>query len=439
MTRKKTNHIFVMSLLLGMALPGCTAAGGSAKCEVGELVSCVCSDGALGQAECQADQKKGDCVCADAGDALSDADPPQDASVDVGVDGEAVDVPNDDTPPALDTSVEDLGEGDVSVEDMAVADLGIDGSVTDTNLADTSSEDASSEDTATEDVTLPEDIIAPPPVDCANLPEGPFELVKLQGPMASEDLDFDMEGNVVGSNDKAIFRSGYNESPKVFVPDMKFRAGMRFLPNGHLVVCDNQKGQIVRIDTEGNKFPLMVGLSYPNGITVDMEGWVYFTEHDGNKVWRVHPFTGESTLLTNKISNPNGLTFSPDYSTLYIGGFNGGKTIWAMSISANGTPGKLVPWSNVGTGWHDGMATDICGNVYIADYNQTAIYRISPDGQTKTLIIDGTTVSGAYLPNMKWGSGIGGWSKTKLYLPDGWNKGVFEVDVGVPGAPTPYP
>ena len=43
---------------------------------------------------------------------------------------------------------------------------------------------------------------------------------------------------------------------------------------------------------------------------------------------------------------------------------------------------KLVSWSTgVGTGWHDGLAVDACGNVYMCDYNVTAIYRITPDGR----------------------------------------------------------
>jgi len=86
----------------------------------------------------------------------------------------------------------------------------------------------------------------------------------------------------------------------------------------------------------------------------------------------------------------------------------------------------------------DGIAVDICGNVYVADYGATIIYRITPDGQTVDKVIDGSD-QGAYLPNMQWGSGVGGWSKTHMYLPDGWKKGVFEVELGIPGAPVPYP
>ena len=54
-----------------------------------------------------------------------------------------------------------------------------------------------------------------------------------------------------------------------------------------------------------------------------------------------------------------------------------------------------LPWKDgpllltIGTGWLDGMATDACGNIYIADYGATIIYRISPDGQTKDKVISG--------------------------------------------------
>ena len=421
------------SLLLALVLIGCSPSGGdkNGDCQADTTVSCACENGEVGTALCLESGEPGDCACES--DTVSDT-----VAADTSTDAGNTDTTISDTSSDVDDTSEpqDVGE-DAAAEDADVEPL------EDTWVEDTQTEDTGSEDVGIDLIsppdTTPVDVVEPPPFDCENIPEGPFELVKLEGPMASEDLDFDLEGNVLGSNDKAIFKSGYNQGPKVFVPEMKFRAGMRFLPSGQLVICDNEKGQLVRIDVDGNKFPFMVGLSYPNGLIVDMKGWVYFTEHDANKVWRVHPYTGEHTLITNKITNPNGLTFSPDYKTLYIGGFNGGKTIYAMSISEDGVPGKLVAWAKVGTGWHDGMATDVCGNVYIADYQQTVIYRISPDGKEASVVIDGSKIQGAYLPNLKWGSGVGGWSKTKAYLPDGWNKGVFEVDLGVPGAKVPYP
>jgi hypothetical protein len=360
--------------------------------------------------------------CAD--DATSTA-PGPDSAEDAVVDSQAVppsDVTTDAGPPRTTDTQDDVSpQGDVA--------------------------EAADDTEATVDIEIePEpDIVeptepGPPAIDCAAIPEGPFELVKLDGPMASEDLAFDREGHLIGSNDNAIFKSLYNSQPQVFVPNISFRAGLRYLPSGQLIVCNNHTGELIRIDPEGTQHVVLSGLSYPNGIIIDLNGWIYFSEHDNNQVRRVHPYTGEYTVLTDEVSSPNGLTFSPDYSTLYIGGFNGSGVVYAMSISPDGTPGKLVPWAtDVGTGWLDGMATDACGNVYIADYGATVIYRISPDGQDVDKVISGAGISNAYLPNMQWGSGVGGWDPLSLYLPDGWNKGVFEVQIGVPSAPVPYP
>ncbi len=278
------------------------------------------------------------------------------------------------------------------------------------------------------------------PYDCDNLPSGPFQLTKLNGPLASEDLAFDNAGHLVAGNDTAIFKSPHDGPPQLFVPNMDFRAGLRYLPSGHLVVADNHKGELVRIDPDGVKHSVMTGLAYPNGLEVDLDGWVYLSEHSADVVWRVDPFSGAATIITDRISAPNGLSFSPDYRTLYIDGFDGDPTIWAVSIAPDGTPGRLVAWATgVGAGLHDGMAVDACGNVYVADYEETTIYRVSADGQQVEAIIDGVGLPGAYLPNMQWGSGIGGFDRYSLYLPDGWNKGVFEAHIGVPSKPVPYP
>jgi hypothetical protein len=82
------------------------------------------------------------------------------------------------------------------------------------------------------------------------------------------------------------------------------------------------------------------------------------------------------------------------------------------------------------------MAVDACGNVYVCDYGASIVYRIKSDASEIELLIAG---SGAYLPNLQWGSGLGGFKEDSLYLPDGWTHEVFEVDIGVPGKPRVYP
>lgn len=379
---------------------------------------------------------------------------------DAAVAADVATVPSD-TPPSpidarpdaspVDVAVPDVAGADTGRLDVAVepdipgvpdsVDVGIDGGheVSDEVVDDVPVADAPLADEGPAADVGPE---VPPldPYDCENLPQGPFQLTKLNGPLASEDLAFDMAGNLVAGNDTAIFKSPKGGPPQLFVPNMHFRAGLRYLPSGHLIVADNNKGELVRIDPDGVRHPVMTGLAYPNGLEVDLAGWVYFSEHSADVVWRVNPFDGTATVVTDRISTPNGLSFSPDYRTLYIDAFDGDPTIWAVSIAPDGTPGRVVAWATgVGEGYHDGMAVDACGNVYVADYGETVIYRVSADGQTVEPVIDGVGFEGAYLPNMQWGSGFGGYDRQSLYLPDGWNKGVFEVQIGVPSKPAAYP
>jgi len=309
-----------------------------------------------------------------------------------------------------------------------VADAGGDA----TPPADAAPPDADPPDAAPPDA-------APLLYDCEDLPPGPFTLKRLSGDMtASEDLAFDAEGNLVGSNDSTIFKSTYDGS-RSFFASLNFRAGLRFSADGDLMVNDDTNGRLVRIDSEGTKHTVVSGLSYPNGMTVGKDGYVYVTEQNAGRVRRIHPITGDFTIVAEGIEEPNGVTFNEDYTALYIGGFSGVGTVYKLPIDAEGNPGELQEWAtDVGSGWLDGMSVDACGNVYICDYGETIIYRISPDGVTKTPIIiagDGFT----YLPNLQWGSGMGGWDEMKLYIPDGWTHDVFEVDLGVPGKSRVYP
>jgi MYXO-CTERM domain-containing protein len=279
-----------------------------------------------------------------------------------------------------------------------------------------------------------------PEFNCHAIPEGPFKLQKMPGVIASEDLAFDGKGYLVGSNNKAIFKSDPAGNSHIFSPNLKFRSGLAMLPSGWLVVNDNDLGRLVKVDPDGVQYTLLNGLKYPNGITIDMQGYIYVTEHDAHRVLRVHSYTGEYTVLTEEIGNPNGIAFNTDYTGLFIGTF-GGSWVYYMSISPSGAPGKLIKWGDMTDtpGLLDGIAVDYCGNVYVCEYGETEIYRFTPDGQKREKIVDATEL-GTYLPNLRFGGGPG-WSSTSLYSPDGWKPedGVWRIDIGVPAPLLPFP
>jgi len=250
---------------------------------------------------------------------------------------------------------------------------------------------------------------------------------------------FDGKGHLVGSDNQAIYKSTPEGVTKLFSPNIEFRAGLAYLPNGWLIVCDNELNRLVKISPKGIQYTLLQGLSYPNGIAIDMKGFIYVTEHDANRVIRVHSYSGEYTVLTEQISNPNGLAFNAAYDELFIGTFGGGW-VYKLSISGDGTPGKLIKWGDMThtQGLLDGIGVDICGNVYVCEYGSTDLWRFPPDGKNPVKILD-SDPGVTYLPNLRWGRGPG-WDKNSIYLPDGWKMfGAWRIDIGVPSVPLPFP
>jgi gluconolactonase len=96
-------------------------------------------------------------------------------------------------------------------------------------------------------------------------------------------------------------------------------------------------------------------LNSPNDLVVDRAGNLYFTDppfglselmmDDPNKelpfqgVYRVNTY-GELTLLTDAVTRPNGLAFSPDEETLYVANTGENHAVWyAFPVNADGTLG----------------------------------------------------------------------------------------------------
>lgn len=298
----------------------------------------------------------------------------------------------------------------------------------------TSSSSTGGESTSTGDDTTGS------PIDCGALPMGPLPFTVKSGIAASEDLAFDHEGNLIGVEDGNLFKTPFDGPPVLWVPAVGgFVAGLRMTSNGVLVGADNTSATIFRVDP-GNNFKEMVlgGLEYANGLEVDMDGYLYAAEQGGNRVRRIDPATGQFTIVAEGLNSANGLSFSPDYKTLYVGSFGGG-TITAIKMADDMQTGTPEPFaSSVGGGALDGMVVDACGNVYVCEFGPATIWKISPDGLSKTPHIELGMYTG-WIPNMQFGSGVGGWDPDTLYVLDFSQDRVFEVPMGVGDKPRGYP
>lgn len=278
------------------------------------------------------------------------------------------------------------------------------------------------------------------PIDCAALPQGPLPYTIKPGVKATEDLAFDDAGNLVGAKDGNLFRTPFEDAAGLWIPNAGgFIAGLRMTAKGVLVFADSSSSTLFRVDP-GNDFKEMVvsGLDYPNGVEVDLEGFVYVAEQNASRVRRVDPATGQFSILAEGLNNANGLSFSPDYRTLYVGSFGGG-TITALHLKADMTVEGVSPFmSGIGGGALDGMAVDECGNVYVCEFVAGTVWRITPDGVSLTPLVE-LGEDSTWIPNMQWGSGLGGWDSETLYVLDISMDRVFAVPVGVGDKPRAYP
>ena len=117
---------------------------------------------------------------------------------------------------------------------------------------------------------------------------------------------------------------------------------------------------------------------------------------------------------------------------MYVGSIMDGGAVYEIDLDANYDPvGNPRLFASTPGSWHDGVAVDICSNVYIAEYNNRAMYRISPGGAVSTLFIPGNL--SLYGHGVVFGNGQGRFSETALYIPQPYNGNtVAEVEIGVP-------
>jgi len=189
---------------------------------------------------------------------------------------------------------------------------------------------------------------------------------------------------------------------------------------GRLIACQHGDRRVAR--WEKDKFVTVADkyegkrFNSPNDVVVKSNGDIYFTDppyglpkniDDPTKeipfqgVYRVAG--GKVTLLTDEITRPNGLAFSPDEKTLYVASSDPKKAIWmAYPIKDDGTLGAgrvffdATAMQTGKKGLPDGMKVDKEGNLWAT--GPGGIFIISPAGKHL-----GTLATGQATANCAWG------------------------------------
>ena len=163
---------------------------------------------------------------------------------------------------------------------------------------------------------------------------------------------------------------------------------------GRVISCLTRARAVVRYEHDGSQTVIADSydgkkLTSPNDVVVKSDGSIWFTDPDygwlvaefghseppeqhRNRVYRVAPDTLEVTIASEDFDKPNGICFSPDERTLYIGdtGMTHGAfrphRLMAFDVEADGrTLSNPRLFADINPWVPDGFRCDVDGNVYV--------------------------------------------------------------------------
>jgi gluconolactonase len=167
------------------------------------------------------------------------------------------------------------------------------------------------------------------------------------------------------------YKVGLDGKLSVFLSDTKKSNGQSFGPDGRLYAVATGAEQVVAYGAGGTPSVIAEGFR-GNDLAVRHDGALYVTNPgtEPGKVWFVSP-KGEKKVADTGLKFPNGVTFSPDQSLLYVAE---SRTHWVYSYQVQ-PDGMLahkqkyfhlhVPDSADDAG-ADGMRVDRDGRLYVA-------------------------------------------------------------------------
>jgi len=175
----------------------------------------------------------------------------------------------------------------------------------------------------------------------------------------------------------------------VFVKNAERVSGLQFGPDGRLFACQGGKvGRIVAFGKDGAREVIAKGVE-PNDLVVTRKGWIYFTETRKQQVTSISP-DGTVTANATRIKRPNGITLSPDQSTLAVSD-HGGVYVWVYHIKPDGGLTHEMPYMTMRSpppfrsARGDGMASDARKRYYVT--TAVGLQMFDPTGRMGGVIL----------------------------------------------------
>ncbi len=247
-------------------------------------------------------------------------------------------------------------------------------------------------------------------------------------------LAINADGMMLGTDtNNTLLQCDSSGEWSVFRPGLGPMEQLLKLPDGDIVASTVQTGDLLRITPEGGTSIIASGV-HTYGVTLGPDGLLYVSSR--RQVLRIDPVSGDQEMvveLERQQGEPRDFDFSPDHTRLYITTISGQALVLYLELDEDLDPvGDIKTFaSGVGNGWMDGLAVDICGNLYVPDYVTLSLWTVDHDGSGRKLW--DPPIDNRYGHGAEWGTGTHGWNRTSLFLPQPYNGNtVMEVDVGFP-------
>jgi len=215
--------------------------------------------------------------------------------------------------------------------------------------------------------------------------------------------------------------------------------GLTFDPAGLLTICQHGNRRVIRVNPHGDITVLADRyegrrLNSPNDLAFRSDGTLFFTDppfglpgvfDDPDKEL---PFSGvfqardgDVTLVTDELTGPNGLAFSPDESLLYVGNWDPERKVVMQYDLESGEGSVLFDMTDAaGEDAIDGLKVDEAGNLYVC--GPGGIWIITSAGRHL-----GTLRLPEAPHNLAWGDD----DARTLYITA--ETSVYRIRLGIPG------
>ncbi len=206
--------------------------------------------------------------------------------------------------------------------------------------------------------------------------------------------------------DGTIGKVGADGSPELFatLPEGSIANSIQMNSRGQFLLADFPKHNVLLLDTATKAVSIFchnAAFNQPNDLTINRRDQLFASDpnwkESTGQLWRIDA-DGTAHLLEKNMGTTNGITLSPDETTLYVNE-SVQRRVWAYDVTAEGDVLNKRLFAQFTDYGLDGMKCDRAGNLYVTRYGKGTVALFSPSGS----LLREVTLKGKNCSNLAFG------------------------------------